>query len=110
MTECIHALTLLSCTAVLHCCLVLPACFFGAAGQANPAIQWHTLEKGKGPAAAGVAVAAVAPQQQQEAAAAGASVVRQYPSSKGTKDWSKVEGESLVSAEDNNMHARYQEV
>lgn len=82
-------LTLLSCTFVLYC---LPAIHV-LLWQANPAIQWHTLEKGKGPAAAGVAVAAVAPQQQQEAAAAGASVVRQYPSSKGTKDWSKVEGE-----------------
>jgi hypothetical protein len=54
-------------------------------------MHWHTLEKGKGPVAAGVAVAAAAPQQ-----AAQPSNVRQYPSSKGPKDWSKVEGERVV--------------
>lgn len=53
--------------------------------QANSSIHWHTLEKGKGPVAAGVAAAAVAPAQPAN--------VRQYPSSKGPKDWSKVEGE-----------------
>jgi hypothetical protein len=65
--------------------------------KSKPNIHWHTLEKGKGPAAAGVAVPAAAPaaaagvatpQQQQQAPAN----VLQYPSSKGPKDWSKVEG------------------
>jgi hypothetical protein len=70
------------------------ACAFFAAFtyfvQANTSIHWHTLEKGKGPAAAGVAVAAPAAPQQEQAPPAN---VRQYPSSKGPKDWSKVEGE-----------------
>lgn len=53
--------------------------------KANNAIHWNSLEKGaKGPVAAGVAAAAVAPQETTN--------VRQYPSSKGPKDWSKVEG------------------
>jgi suppressor of G2 allele of SKP1 len=58
--------------------------------KANTSIHWHTLEKGKGPAAAGVAVAAPAAPQQEQAPPAN---VRQYPSSKGPKDWSKVEAE-----------------
>lgn len=79
--------------------------------KANSSIHWHTLEKGKGPAAAGVGVAAApaapaapaaagaAPnQQQQQAGSTTAANVRQYPSSKGPKDWSKVEGGFVVVA------------
>lgn len=51
--------------------------------KAQPNLSWPSLEKkAKGPAAAGVAAAAVEQ-----------GPPRQYPTSKPTKDWSKVEGE-----------------
>jgi hypothetical protein len=78
--------------------------------KAQPNVHWPALEKGgKGPGAAGVAAAAPAAAAQAPAAAVSGAGQQQpsqqqqqqqqqgpprvYPSSKGAKDWSKVEGE-----------------
>lgn len=58
--------------------------------KAQPNQLWSSLEKGaKGPLAAGVGTAVAA-------AAADQGAPRLYPSSKGPKDWSKVEGERVL--------------